>query len=66
MVKFLYNVCDESLLITKENNGEKTTVDDCCVIGRKGFEFRLQKFAEEYMDSHDLYNEEYQIFIRIH
>lgn len=66
MIKFIYDVFHQTLKITQDTDKGIEILQDGIVLDPKGFEFRLQKYAENYMDEHDLDDNEYQVLIRIH
>ncbi len=66
MLKFVYDIYYQSLKITLENAEGIKVLQDVIVLEPRGFEFRLQQYAEKFIDDNELESSEYQIFIRIH
>lgn len=66
MLKFVYDIFYQSLKITMENAEGIKVLQDGVVLEPRGFEFRLQQYAEQFIDKNDFELSEYQIFIRIH
>lgn len=66
MLKFVYDIFHQSLKITLENAEGIKVLQDGVVLEPRGFEFRLQQYAEAFIDENELESSEYQIFIRLH
>lgn len=66
MLKFVYDVFYQSLKITIENAEGVKVLQDGIVLEPRGFEFRLQQYAETFIEENGFELSEYQIFIRLH
>lgn len=62
MYDFVYNVLTKSITVRKDNE----IIYDEFILDADGFEFRCQQWCERWMDEHELENDEYRVFIRIH